>query len=245
MNKKEDSSPSKLSEKEILLKKLQLYERNLKLIKEKYSKEKISKKLTKKKDKLEILNLKREIYGKTEEFEQEENILKKEIEECEFLLKNITVTLKSIDKEFDGIFISTKEFTLKNSLNDEITITADSLVIVEVKNYNNYIDISFNLEEKKKLLYSIGFPPEKLFFVGILRGLDEEKRAKGKIKGLKSSNMIIIYPDELTFLGVPLFEEKKEKIEKIEKKEDKEENQQSFEDKMDKRFQDVIQMKMK
>ena len=81
MNKKEDSSPSKLSEKEILLKKLQLYERNLKLIKEKYSKEKISKKLTKKKDKLEILNLKREIYGKTEEFEQEENILKKEIEE--------------------------------------------------------------------------------------------------------------------------------------------------------------------
>ena len=93
--------------------------------------------MTKKKDKLEILNLKREIYGKTEEFEQEENILKKEIEECEFLLKNITVTLKSIDKEFDGIFISTKEFTLKNSLNDEITITADSLVIVEVKNYNN------------------------------------------------------------------------------------------------------------
>ena len=54
--------------------------------------------------------------------------------------------------------------------------------------------------------------------------------------------MIIIYPDELTFLGVPLFEEKKEKIEKIEKKEDKEEKQQSFEDKMDKRFQDVIQM---
>ena len=51
--------------------------------------------------------------------------------------------------------------------------------------------------------------------------------------------MIIIYPDELTFLGVPLFEEKKEKIEK---KEDKEEKQQSFEDKMDKRFQDVIQM---
>ena len=63
-------------------------------------------------------------------------------------------------------------------------------------------------------MYSIGFPPEKLFFVGILRSLDEEKRAKGKIKGLKSSNMIIIYPDELTFLGVPLFEEKKEKIEK-------------------------------
>ena len=88
-------------------------------------------------------------------------------------------------------------------------------------------------------MYSIGFPPEKLFFVGILRSLDEEKRAKGKIKGLKSSNMIIIYPDELTFLGVPLFEEKKEKIEK---KEDKEEKQQSFEDKMDKRFQDVIQM---
>ena len=29
MNKKEDSSPSKLSEKEILLKKLELYERNL------------------------------------------------------------------------------------------------------------------------------------------------------------------------------------------------------------------------
>ena len=113
--------------------------------------------MTKKKDKLEILNLKREIYGKTEEFEQEENILKKEIEECEFLLKNITVTLKSIDKEFDGIFISTKEFTLKNSLNDEITITADSLVIVEVKNYNNYIDISFNLEEKKNFCIQSDF----------------------------------------------------------------------------------------
>ena len=212
---------------------MKLYERKLKFIKEKCSKENISKELNKKKEELEILNLETEIYGNNDKSEEKKNVLKKEIEKCEKLLKSIIVTVQKSDQEFDGLFLSQKEFMLENSLGDKITIPANNLVIVEVKNYNNYNDISMNLGKKKKILKSIGFHVDKIFFVGILRSLDEEKKEKGQIKKLDSKNMIIIYANESTFLGVPLFEEK------IEEKKEKE---QSFEDKMDQRFQDIIQM---
>ena len=152
------------------------------------------------------------------------------------LLKTITVTIKKSDQEFDGLYISKKEFVLKNSLGYEITIPANSFVIVEVKNHNNYFDLSLNLEKKEKILKSIGFPIDKFFFVGILRSVDKERKEKGKLRKLKNKNMIIIYPDETTFLGVSLFDE-------IIDKNGKEEKAQSTEDKSSKNFQDeVIQM---
>ena len=235
--KLEDNLIQNLSETEILQKKFKLYEKKLNLIKEKYSKENLKKELEKKKKELEILDLEAEI--SKDKKESERKILKEEIKKCEKLLQSITVSLKKKDQEFDGLFISKKEFKLENNLGDKITIPANRLVIVEVKNYINYKDIFMNLDKKKKMLKSIGFPVDKIFFVGILRNLDKERKEKGQLQKLDSENIIIIWANESTFLGVPLFEEKKEE------KEEKEDRLKSLEDKMDKmdkRFQDLIQV---
>ena len=233
--KRGDNSIQKSSEKETLKKKLKIYEIKLKHTKEKYSVENITRKLNKKNEELEILNLEMEIDGNKDDLEEKKNALIKEIEEYEKLLKTITVTIKKPDQEFDGLYISKKEFVLKNSLGYEITIPANSFVIVEVKNHNNF-ELTMNLEKKEKILNSIGFPLDKFFFVGILRSVDEERKKNGQLKKLKSKNMIIIYPDKSTFLGIPLFDEKIEKKTKEEKKD----KAQSFKDEVDKSFQEVI-----
>ena len=231
-----NNSIQKSSEKEILKKKLKIYEIKLKHIKEKFSKENITKELAKKNEELEILNLEIEIDENKDDSEAKKNALIKEIEEYEKLLKPITVTIRKLDQEFDGLYINKKEFVLKNDLGYEMKIPANSFVIVEVKNHNNYFDLSLNLEKKEKILKSIGFPIDKFFFVGILRRVDKERKEKGKLRKLKNKNMIIIYPDETTFLGVSLFDE-------IIDKNGKEEKAQSTEDKSSKNFQDeVIQM---
>ena len=231
-----NNSIQKSSEKEILKKKLKIYEIKLKHIKEKFSKENITKELAKKNEELEIINLEMEIDGNKDDSEAKKSALKKEIEEYEKLLKPITVTIRKLDQEFDGLYINKKEFVLKNDLGYEMKIPANSFVIVEVKNHNNYFDLSLNLEKKEKILKSIGFPIDKFFFVGILRSVDKERKEKGKLRKLKNKNMIIIYPDETTFLGVSLFDE-------IIDKNGKEEKAQSTEDKSSKNFQDeVIQM---
>ena len=234
--KRGDNSIQKSSEIETLKKKLKIYEIKLKHTKEKYSEENITRKLNKKNEELEILNLEMEIDGNKDDLEEKKNALKKEIGEYEKLLKTITVTIKKPDQEFDGLYISKKEFVLKNSLGYEITIPANSFVIVEVKNHNNYFDLTLNLEKKGKILNSIGFPLDKFFFVGILRSVDEERKKNGQLRKLKSKNMIIIYPDKSTFLGIPLFDEKIEKKTKEEKKD----KAQSFKDEVDKSFQEVI-----
>ena len=231
-----NNSIQKSSEKEILKKKLKIYEIKLKHIKEKFSKENITKELAKKNEELEILNLEIEIDENKDDSEAKKNALIKEIEEYEKLLKPITVTIRKLDQEFDGLYINKKEFVLKNDLGYEMKIPPNSFVIVEVKNHNNYFDLSLNLEKKEKILKSIGFPIDKFFFVGILRSVDKERKEKGKLRKLKNKNMIIIYPDETTFLGVSLFDE-------IIDKNGKEEKAQSTEDKSSKNFQDeVIQM---
>ena len=215
---------------------MKIYEIKLKHIKEKFSKENITKELAKKNEELEILNLEIEIDENKDDSEAKKNALIKEIEEYEKLLKPITVTIRKLDQEFDGLYINKKEFVLKNDLGYEMKIPANSFVIVEVKNHNNYFDLSLNLEKKEKILKSIGFPIDKFFFVGILRSVDKERKEKGKLRKLKNKNMIIIYPDETTFLGVSLFDE-------IIDKNGKEEKAQSTEDKSSKNFQDeVIQM---
>ena len=158
---------------------MKIYEIKLKHTKEKYSEENITRKLNKKNEELEILNLEMEIDGNKDDLEEKKNALIKEIEEYEKLLKTITVTIKKPDQEFDGLYISKKEFVLKNSLGYEITIPANSFVIVEVKNHNNYFELTMNLEKKEKILNSIGFPLDKFFFVGILRSVDEERKKMG------------------------------------------------------------------
>ena len=224
------------SELETLKKKLKLYETKLKLIKEKYSKENIIKELTKKKEELEIINLEIELDGNKEDSEAKKNALKKEIEEYEKLLKPITLTIRKLYQEFDGLYINKKEFALKNNLGFEITIPPNSFVIVEIKNNNNYCELYMNLNRKAKIFNSIGFPLNKFFFVGILRSLDEERITKGQLRKLKSKNIIIIYPNETTFLGVSLFDEKiKNKV-----KEEKKEKVYSSEDKRNKIFEDKV-----
>ena len=92
-----------------------------------------------------------------------------------------------------------------------------------------------NLDRKAKILNSIGFPLNKFFFVGILRSLDNERITKGQLSKLRSKNIIIIYPDETTFLGVPLFNEKKEKVYSSEDKRNK-----NFEDKVIKMLSNLL-----
>ena len=226
----------KSSELETLKKKLKLCEIKLELIKEKYSKENIIKELTKKKEELEIINLEIELDGNKEDSEAKKNALKKEIEEYEKLLKPITLTIRKLYQEFDGLYINKKEFALKNNLGFEITIPPNSFVIVEIKNNNNYCELYMNLNRKAKIFNSIGFPLNKFFFVGILRSLDEERITKGQLRKLKSKNIIIIYPNETTFLGVSLFDEKiKNKV-----KEEKKEKVYSSEDKRNKIFEDKV-----
>ena len=224
------------SELETLKKKLKLCEIKLILIKEKYSKENIIKELTKKKEELEILNLEIELDGNKEDSEAKKTALKKEIEEYEKLSKPITLTIRKLYQEFDGLYINKKEFALKNNLGFEITIPPNSFVIVEIKNNNNYCELYMNLNRKAKIFNSIGFPLNKFFFVGILRSLDEERITKGQLRKLKSKNIIIIYPNETTFLGVSLFDEKiKNKV-----KEEKKEKVYSSEDKRNKIFEDKV-----
>ena len=235
-NNIDNNSIQNSSELETLKKKLKLYETKLKLIKEKYSKENIIKELTKKNKELEILNLEIELDGNKEDSEAKKNALKKEIEEYEKLLKPITLTIRKLYQEFDGLYINKKEFALKNNLGFEITIPPNSFVIIEIKNNNNYCELYMNLNRKAKIFNSIGFPLNKFFFVGILRSLDEERITKGQLRKLKSKNIIIIYPSETTFLGVSLFDEKiKNKV-----KEEKKEKVYSSEDKRNKIFEDKV-----
>jgi len=234
--RKEKSKDKNREDKILTLKKkLKIFEIKLELIKEKYSKENIIKELTKKKEELEIINLEIELEGNKEDSEAKKTALKKEIEEYENLLKPITVTIRKDYQEFDGLYINKKEFVLKNNLGYEITIPSNSFVIVEVNNNNNYIDLYMNLNRKAKIFNSIGFPLNKFFFVGILRSIDEERITKGQLSKLKSKNIIVIYPDKTTFLGVPLFDEKKDKVYSTEDKRNK-----NFEDKVIKMLSNLL-----
>ena len=154
-----------------------------------------------------------------------------------------------MEQEFDGLYFSSKKITLNNSIGDTLTIPAKSPIIIEVKNNNNYNEIINNIQEKKYLLESLRLKESNFYFIGILRSLnineEQKKEINIKTKSLNFDNMIIIYPEKLSFLNVPLYEEKKEtnlkngqnledvisiimkKLEKIEK--DVEELKQKFE----------------
>jgi hypothetical protein len=205
-------------------KKIESYKKILKSKEKLYSKKNIENELEKKRNELIILeeNAKlKEIDDieegeiKKEEKEEEEKItkLKEEINNYKNSLKKIILKIEQKDKEIDGLYFTSKKIILKNTIGDVLTIPEKRAVIVEVKNIKKYQTIVENIRSKKKLMNTLGIKTEALYFVGILRGININQEQKEKInktifKDLNMKNMIIIYPEKLNFLNVPLIEVK-------------------------------------
>ena len=156
-----------------------------------------------------------------EKKEDEEKKIKimEDIHNYEKLLKKITFRIEQIDKEIDGLFFTSKEIILENTIGDKLKIPQEKAIIVEVKNINKYKTMVENIRIKKKLMSTLGFKTEDLFFVGILRGIDVDEKKKKEIndkyyKELNMQNMIVIYAEKFNFLNVPLIQVKNEKKEK-------------------------------
>ena len=142
-----------------------------------------------------------------------------DIHNYEKLLKKITFRIEQIDKEIDGLFFTSKEIILENTIGDKLKIPQEKAIIVEVKNINKYKTMVENIRIKKKLMSTLGFKTEDLFFIGILRGIDVDEKKKKEIndkyyKELNMQNMIVIYAEKFNFLNVPLIQVKNEKKEK-------------------------------
>lgn len=183
------------------------------LLEEKYSKKNIKKKLEEKEKKLSSLR------QKEKENAAEIQKIKEEIKNYEMLLKEITIRINRTDQEFDGLFFSSNEFRLKNTIGDSLVIPAKKPIIIEVKNSIRYKDILDNIREKKKKLDSLKLNERNFYFIGILRGIDVDEKWKEKINATKKNlyfdNMIIIYPEKSKFLDVSLYEEKKQREDAI------------------------------
>ena len=128
------------------------------------------------------------------------------------LMSSITIRIERKDQEFDGLFFSKKEIILKNNFGDSLKILPESPIIIEVKNITSYNTIVNNIRSKKKLLDSLKLDEKNFNFIGIIRNIDinteQKKEIDDKKKNLDFKNMIVIYPDGLNFLGVPLYEKK-------------------------------------
>ena len=216
LNNKKDSIQNK-DEKIRLNKILESYGKILDSQTKLYSKKNIENELEKKKEELIILEEKIKIKelnikenGKEEEDKKKICKIKEEINKYEKSLKKITIKIQRYDKEFDGLFYSSGEITLKNTIGDELKIPAQSPIIVEVKNINRYKTIIENIANKKNLLNSLGFNTHYFYFVGIIRGIDVNKENKEEINkifnALNFKNIIVIYPEKLQFLNTPLIE---------------------------------------
>jgi len=230
-NKNDSSNDEVIKEiKDLEEKKLDSYQKILKLQEKIYSEKTIKKELATKREELLIL----EEYAKIRELEdhgekieieerdkrkkeEEKNInkLKEEINRCEQSLKKINVKIEQKEAEIEGLFLSSKEIILKNTIGDELKIPEKSVVMVEVKNMKKYKTMIENILNKKKLMKTFGLKTDLFYFIGILRGIDINKDQKKEIndkffKGLNMKNTIIIYPEKLNFLNVPLIEEKNE-----------------------------------
>ena len=147
-----------------------------------------------------------------------------DIKNYEQFLRKITFKFEQKDREIDGLFFTSKEIILQNTIGDILKIPQKRAIIVEVKNIKKYKTMVENIRIKKKLMNTLGFKTEDLFFIGILRGIDVDNDKKKEInnkyfKDLNMQNMIIIYPEKFNFLNVPLIEVKNEVKEKP--KEDK------------------------
>jgi len=215
-------------------------------MKKKYSKQNLEGVLKKKNEELKKYNDEIKLEKnkqKIEEYNTKIINIQKEIKNCEMLMSAITIRIEKKDQEFDGLFFSTKEINLKNNIGDSLTIPPQSPIIIEVKNITNYSTIVNNIRTKKKKLNSLKLNESNFYFIGIIRNIDINEEQKKEINQKKKSvgfnNMIVIYPDGLNFLDVPLYENKtktelangnnfenfmkfvKDKLEIIEKKLDK------------------------
>ena len=201
---------------------LKTYEEKLTSLEKKYSENSIKTILQEKKHELSLLEKDKKL--DQNEKEQRKQKLLNEIKEQEELLKGIIIKINRLNQEFDGLFFTTKEITLKNTIEDILTIPAKRPIIVEAKNISNYKSILNNIKDKKRLLQALGLDATKFYFVGILRSIDVDKDGKEKaiksVKYLDTNNLIIIYPDKWNFLGSPLYKLKKEIIEKKEAQND-------------------------
>ena len=171
-----------------------------------------------KKEEEEKRNKEQKAKEKKEDEEKKIKIME-DIHNYEKLLKKITFRIEQIDKEIDGLFFTSKEIILENTIGDKLKIPQEKAIIVEVKNINKYKTMVENIRIKKKLMSTLGFKTEDLFFVGILRGIDVDEKKKKEIndkyyKELNMQNMIVIYAEKFNFLNVPLIQVKNEKKEK-------------------------------
>ena len=190
--------------------KLKSCEKILSLTEKKYSKENFEQELNKKKIDLEILEEKiKSNKIKKENVDEKLIQLKTDIAKYTNLLKRITISIEKNDREFDGFFFSSKKIILQNSIGDKLEIPEKSPILVETKNIIKYKTIIENIRSKKQIMSTLGFDTEKFYFIGILRGIDvnEEKKDtlnKTIFKDLNMKNMIIIYSENLVFLGQSL-----------------------------------------
>lgn len=177
------------------------------LLEEKYSKKNIKKQLEEKEKKLSSL------MQKEKENATQIQKIKEEIKNYEMLLKVITIRINRTDQEFDGLFFSSNEFRLQNTIGDSLVIPPKKPIIIEVKNNIKYSEILDNIRDKKKKLDSLKLNEKNFYFIGILRGIDIDENGKkiinSKKRNLYFGNMIIIYPEKSKFLDVSLYEEKK------------------------------------
>ena len=97
------------------------------LLEEKYSKKNIKKQLEEKEKKLSSL------MQKEKENATEIQKIKEEIKNYEMLLKVITIRINRADQEFDGLFFSSNEFRLQNTIGDSLVIPPKKPIIIEVK----------------------------------------------------------------------------------------------------------------
>ena len=211
-------------EKNKLKEKLKIYEKVYGILEENYSEENIRFLLKNKMNKLILLEEKSKLIDENNfeaknNSEKEINKLKDEIKEQQKLLDKITIKIVKKDQEFDGLFFSSKEITIQNTIGDTLNILAKKPIIVEVKNHSNYNTIVDNLRIKKRLLDELGLNEKQFYFIGILRGIEVNKEEKENINkkyypNLNFDNMIIIYPDKYNFLGEILYMLKNETVEK-------------------------------
>ena len=242
--------------KEKLEKQLASYDSLSKIYEKKYSNENLPHELERYKNDKDILIEKRKLYelekkpdeNKIKECDEKINSLQKEIDKCEILMKKITIKIEKKDQEFDGLFFTTKEINLTNSIGDKLKIPSNCPVIVEVKNYKRYKSILENIGKKKFLLESLGF--NDFYYIGILNGIDINESGKEEIiknfKYFDSKKVIILYPEKQKFFNIPIYEEEKEKS--VEVKEIKKEENithdlikmfKDFEEKFSKELQDI------
>jgi len=177
----------------------------------------------KKKEEEEKLKQEQKEKQKKEDEKQKIKVME-DIKNYEQFLRKITFKFEQKDREIDGLFFTSKEIILQNTIGDILKIPQKRAIIVEVKNIKKYKTMVENIRIKKKLMNTLGFKTEDLFFIGILRGIDVDNDKKKEInnkyfKDLNMQNMIIIYPEKFNFLNVPLIEVKNEVKEKP--KEDK------------------------